>query len=375
MTLDTIVIGLGAHGSAALYHLARTGKRALGIEAFAPAHEGGSSHGESRIIRLAYFEHPAYVPLVRRAFEGWRALEHESRRRILSVTGIIEAGWPGSEIVAGSLRASREHGLVHEELGASEINARFPALTLPAGWSGVFQPEAGILRPELGIATHLDAARALGAETRIGTAVAAVEPAGQGVCVTLADGTRLEAASAILSAGAWTPDLTADLNLPLTLTRQVIAWYAPAEPALTTPEALPVFLVESPEEAVYGFPDFAGSGVKAGSHLPGRILASAADARQDAGEADFAPVRDLMRQCLPAAAGPVRAARTCIYTSTPDSDFIIDRHPIHPQIVIASACSGHGYKFAPVIGEALARMASGGEAGVGFERFGIGRFG
>ncbi len=373
MSFDVAVIGLGAHGSATLAALARRGVSAIGVEAVAPAHDGGSSHGESRIIRTAYFEHPSYVPLCRRAFEAWRALERETGRSLLTMTGILEAGIPGAEIVTGSLGAAIEHGLAHERLTPAQVAERFPAFDLPAHWEAVYQPEAGILRPEAGVEAHLAVARANGARIRTGVAVERVEPARDGVTLRLSDGEVIRAHTTVLTAGAWVNPLL-PAPLPLTLTRQSFAWFTPAERDLTTPEVMPVFLLEDELDAVYGFPDFDGSGVKAGSHIPGRVLSRAEDARQDAGPEDAAPLIRMLSQRIPAAAGPVRAQRTCIYASTPDGDFIVDRHPEWPRLVIGSACSGHGYKFAPVIGEALARLAFGEEAGVGFERFGIARF-
>lgn len=372
---DVAVVGLGAMGSSALRHLALRGRRVIGLERATPGHAGGSSHGESRIIRLAYFEHPSYVPLVRRAYEGWRALERASGRTILTVTGILEAGTPGSEIVEGSLASSRLHDIPHEQLSARAISQRFPAFTLPDGWEGVFQPDAGILRPELAISLQVEAAVAAGAEIRTDAVVRAIEPRGGGVRVTLADGSAIQAGSAIVAAGPWIAELVPELAPALTLTRQVMAWFKPVQPALTTTAAFPVFLLQTETDAVYGFPDFAGTGVKAASHQPGRRLASAGDARQDATLAEVRPIQAVLERCIPAAAGPVAAMRTCIYTHAPDEDFIVDLHPRHPEIVIASACSGHGFKFASIMGEALADLAVSGSTDLDISRFRMARLG
>ena len=200
---DVAVVGLGAMGSAALFHLASRGKRVIGIEQFEPGHARGSSHGESRLIRLAYFEHPSYVPLVRLAFRNWRALEALTGARVLIPAGILEAGRPGSAIVRGSLQACLDHELAHQPLMPAEAGRRFPAVRLPADWEAVFQPDAGILLPELAIRLHVEAARARGAEVRCGSRVLEAAPAAGGVRLRLQDGTRIEAGAVVLAAGPW----------------------------------------------------------------------------------------------------------------------------------------------------------------------------
>ncbi len=373
MEYDVAIVGLGAMGSAALYQLARRGKRVIGVERATPGHEGGSSHGESRIIRMAYFEHPSYVPLVRRAYEGWRDLERISGRRILTTTGILEAGAPGSEIVEGSLASSLEHAIPHERLSARQIGSRFPAFTLPDSWDGVYQPDAGILQPELAIELMVALAEDRGAVVLTNTCIRSLEPKGEGVRLVTGDGRVIEAAAAIVAAGPWISDLVAELKPHLTLTRQVMAWFDPVAPELTKPGRFPVFLLQTETDAIYGIPDFAGTGVKAASHLPGRELPSADHARQDGEPADVGAVLRAMERYAPAAAGPVTRTRTCIYTHAPDEDFIVDYHPDHPNIVFVSACSGHGFKFASVLGEALADLATTGSTDLDLSRFRLAR--
>jgi sarcosine oxidase len=379
---DVAVVGLGASGGAALYHLARRGLRVIGLERASPGHEGGSSHGESRIIRLAYFEHPSYVRLAQAAYAGWRTLEAETGRSVITVTGILEAGHPGSELVEATLASAREHGLAHEVLSAREIRDRHPGFELPQDWSGVVQPDGGVLAADLAIRLHVEGARAGGAEVRENTVVETLEPTGAIVRLRLSDGNRIEAGAVVLAAGAWIGPLVPDLALPLSLSRQPVAWFAPRQPALTGPGRFPVFLLDADADpasgagadVIYGFPDFAGTGVKAASHVLGRTLANADAARQDAQPQDVAPVARQLARLIPAAAGPLRKTRTCIYTSTPDADFIVDRHPADPRIVIASACSGHGFKFAPVMGEILADLATRGTTGRDISRFSLARF-
>jgi sarcosine oxidase len=371
---DVAVIGLGAMGSAAAYHLARRGKRVVAFEQFEPGHDRGSSHGESRIIRLAYFEHPSYVPLLRGAYAAWRELERATGERILTVTGILEAGRPGSAVVEGSSAASRLHDLPHEVLEGREIARRFPAFHVPAEWTGVFQPEGGFLRPERAIQLHCAGARAAGAHLRTDTRVAAIEPLRAGVRVRTRDGTLIEAASVIVAAGAWIGDLVPALAPHLTLTRQVLGWFSPREPELFRPERCPVFILQGEDDAVYGFPDFAGTGVKAASHDAGETLTDADMlSRRPGDDADEARIRRFLDRHIPAASGPLRRMQACIYSRTPDEDFVVDLHPEDPRIVVASPCSGHGFKFSSVMGEVLADLALEGGTAHDISRFRIDR--
>jgi sarcosine oxidase len=370
---DVAVVGLGAMGSAALYHLAARGQRVIGLERATPGHDGGSSHGESRIIRMAYFEHPSYVPLLRRAYENWRALERATGADLLTITGILQSGIPGATVVAGARRAALEHGLAHEMLSAGEVAARFPAFAIPEHWETLFEADGGFLRPERAIDAHVAAARARGAAVRTHAEVVSVEPRAGGVRLALADGDIIQAGAVIVTAGAWIGELFPELAPHLKLTRQVLAWFEPARPALVTPKRFPVFLLETEEEIVYGFPDLAGSGVKAASHLPGRVLGRADEAAQDGDAAEVQPTAAMLARHIPGAAGSVRQLTTCIYTHAPDEDFIIDRHALHPQIVLASPCSGHGFKFASVIGEILADLATQGSTPHDISRFRLDR--
>ncbi|KAA2237781.1 N-methyl-L-tryptophan oxidase [Salinarimonas soli] len=369
---DVAVIGLGAMGSAAAYHLARRGKRVVGIEQFEPGHDRGSSHGESRIIRLAYFEHPSYVPLLRRAYALWRDLERASGEAVMTITGILEAGHPGSAVVEGSLSASKIHDLTHEVLDAREIGRRFPAFRLPEGWSGVFQPDGGFLRPELAIRLHCAGARAAGADLRVNTRVLGIEPTGAGVRVVLDDGTIVEAGAVVVATGAWMADLMPSLTPHLRLTRQVLGWFEPRQPELFASARFPVFIVESEQDAIYGFPDFKGTGVKAASHMAGEVLTSAY-AQRPGDAADEARIRDSLERLIPAANGPLRRMQPCIYTRTLDEDFVVDLHPGDPRIVVASPCSGHGFKFSSAMGEVLADLALKGGTDHDISRFRIDR--
>lgn len=360
-TYDVAVIGLGAVGSATLYNLARRGSRVIGIEQFAPGHDRGSSHGESRIIRLSYYEDLSYVPLLHRAYEEWRAFEtvdgHEAGS-LMTITGILEAGHPGSNAVASSLKAARHHGLAYTELDAAEIGQRFPAFRLPADWRGLFQPDGGFLRPEKAITRFVEAAERRGAAVRANTRVRRIEPT-PGAILVHTDDETIEAGAIVVSAGAWIGDFAPFLRDHLTITRQVVGWFPPRTPALFTPDRCPVFILEAEEDHCYGFPDFAGSGVKAASHWRGATLQRPDERDETIDAEDEARIARMFHRLMPEVGGPATKLTTCLYTRTIDGHFLIDRSPEDERIVLASPCSGHGFKFASLFGKVLADMAEG----------------
>ncbi len=357
-TVDVIVVGLGAMGSAAVFALAQRGVTVLGVDRFDPPHAAGSSHGESRVFRMAYFEDPAYVPLLRLALQHWRKLEAQTGEQVLRVTGILEAGYPGAVVVANSLRSSIEHGLPHEVIDARQLNRRFPAFSLPHDWDCVYQPDGGVLRPEKAIGLFLSAAQALGATVSAHTCVREVRPFADRVDVALESGEVISAGSAVIAAGPWMADLLPEWAGQLTLTRQPLVWFEPREPELVQPERMPVFLLQTPEDEIYGFPDLFGSGVKVASHRSGGVLPTA-DARQaEVSAAERATLAASLERYVPAAAGASGRTACCIYTRTPDEHFVLGLHPAHSRLVLASPCSGHGFKFASIVGEVLADLAT-----------------
>jgi sarcosine oxidase len=361
-------------GSAALYHLAKRGERAVGIEQFTPGHDRGSSHGETRIIRLGYFEHPSYVPLVRAAFPLWRAIEREAGQSLLQVTGILELGAPDGTLVSGTLRSSREHALPHEVLDAAAVTRRFPAFRAPPHVVGVFQPEGGILAAEPAIHAQIALAQAAGASVRTSETVRAIEPASGGVRV-LTDQGVVEAGQAIVAAGPWVKTLLPDLPAPLRVTRQVLGWFEPSDAAMFARERCPVFMIENADGVFYGFPAGEKPGIKfAKHHHEDEAVDPTAPARPMSG-ADEALLRAALAAHVPAANGRLLDAQTCLYTMAPDGDFIIDRLPGSPNVIVASPCSGHGFQFAPVIREILADLATTGATRHDISRFRLARFG
>ncbi len=352
---DVIVVGLGVTGTATLAELARRGVRALGIERHAVGHDLGSSHGETRMIRLGYFEHPSYVPLLRRTYELWRGLEAATNTRLLHVTGIAEMGLPESDIVAGTLAASRLHGLPHEVLDAAEAMRRFPAFRLPRDFVCVVQPDGGFVAAEAAVATLAAQATAHGAEILTHAEVQSVKQGNGGVRVTTSRG-DIDAKAVVVAAGPWMRQLVR--GLPLRVTRQVMTWFASPQPGLFAEGRFPVFLLASRHGNHYGFPSLDGRSVKIARHHHFDEIVDPDRVERKVSPADEAAVRAALTEFIPAADGPLAAAKTCLYTVTPDHDFIVDRLPDAPNIVVASACSGHGFKFAPVLGEVLADLAT-----------------
>ena len=357
----SIVVGCGAMGSAAAYHLARRGHSVVGFDRFRPPHSFGSSHGDTRIIREAYFEHPLYVPMVQRAYELWADLEARSGAVLYRRTGGLMIGSADSVLVTGALRSAHAHGLAHELVGAAEIRARFPALRPADDMVGVLEPRAGILFPERCVAAHVDLAREAGAELHFDEPVLRWEADVESVRVFTRNGTY-RADRLIVLAGAWTKDLFPDVALPLTVERQTLYWFEPQiRGGLFEPERCPIHLWQFDDgEFFYGFPDL-GDGVKVARHHGGRVVAPDTVDR-DVSDAEVDAIRQVVRRFVPCADGRLRKAAVCVYTNTQDEHFWIDRHPEHRNVLVVSACSGHGFKFASVIGEIAADLVIDGRA-------------
>jgi sarcosine oxidase len=344
VAFDVIVVGLGAMGSAAAYALAARGLRVLGLDADHPPHRHGSHHGESRIIRKAYYEHPAYVPLLERAFASWRELEHRVHATLFRRTGGLMIGAATGELVSGVLASARAHHLRHEVLSSDGLAARYPQLRIEPSMTAVWEDDTGILYPETCVRAFLEGARAANAELRYGEPALEWTCGPGGVRVSTAQA-RYSAGALVLTAGAGMGELVAELRVHLRIERQVVAHFAPAEEgAALGLGQLPIFCLEEPDGAFYyGFPDL-GTGCKIARHH---------------GEADIAELRAFMARRLPQANGALRAREERLYTNTPDFHFLVDRHPRHDEVIVASVCSGHGFKFAAVMGEIIAELVQG----------------
>lgn len=371
---DAIVVGLGGMGSATAYHLASRGQRVLGLERFGIPHAMGSSHGITRIIRLAYYEDPSYVPLLQRSFELWRSLQVLRSEQLLYVTGSIDAGPPGSAVFEGSLESCRLHGLPHEVLTGAQVADRFPAYRLPPDTAALFQPDGGFLLPERCVVAHAEAARALGAELHTGEPVRGWEAVGDGVRVWT-DSATYTAERLVLTVGAWATELIGPLLDGLAEPeRQVLIWLKIHRPELFTQARFPVFNVLVPEGRFYGFPEFGVPGFKFGKyhHLNEQVDPNTVD--RIANAADEAALRVFAERYFPDAAGETLDMQVCMFTNTPDEHFIVDIHPTYPQVSIAAGFSGHGFKFCSVIGEIMADLALDGTTRHGIDLFRLRRF-
>lgn len=357
---NVIVLGLGGMGSAVTAHLAARGQRVLGLDQFHPPHDQGSSHGHSRVIRQAYFEDPAYVPLLLRTYELWRELEQATGRALLTLTGGLMLGAPDSAVVKGSHRSAKQHDLPHELLDAREIKRRFPQFQPEPDTVALYETNAGVIRPEDSVAAHLDLATRRGATLKMQERVLSWQAAAGGVRVQTSRG-EYESGQLVICAGPWVEPVLAELKLPFQVERQVQLWFEPEggiEDYL--PGKFPIWIWQTRDGAhPYGIPalDGPGGGIKVAIHHGGaNRYCTAEDAQREVSEAEIAAAQVVIASRLPAVRGRCLRAVTCLYTNLPDEHFLMDRHPAHPEVLIVSPCSGHGFKFCPVIGEIAADL-------------------
>jgi len=374
VTFDAIVVGVGGMGSATVYHLARRGCKVLGLEQFDIPHEMGSSHGFSRIIRLAYAEHPNYVPLLRHAYELWRELENQTGERLLIITGGIDAGTENSAPVKGALESCAVHHLPHELLDSASISRRFPGYHLSSGMVGVYQPDAGFLLPERCIVAHVEAAQKLGAEIHGREQVLEWQVKGKGV-VLKTDRETYQAKGMIVTAGPWARSILPELSDVAIPERQVLIWTQPLRPEYFRLGAFPVFNLECPEGRFYGYPVYGVPGFKLGKYNHRREQVDPDHMDRKCYLEDEEILRVAIRRYFPDADGPTVGMKTCLFTNSPDEHFIIDLHPQHPQIALAAGFSGHGFKFCSVVGEIMADLVLDGRARLDIEMFRLSRFG
>lgn len=374
MTYDHIIIGVGGMGSATAAELARRGRKVLGLEQFDIPHDFGSSHGLTRIIRLAYNEHPNYVPLMRRAYEMWRELEDGFGEKLLFITGGLDAGPRDGRVFPGALAACELHSLEHEVLSASEVTARYPGIALPENFSAVFQPDAGFLRPEQCIVAHVIDAQTHGADIRAREAVTGWSVDGDGVTVTTTRGTY-SAGSLVITAGAWAGKLLSAVAPTALPQRQVLGWFQPQDPDLYALGNFPVFIIDAEEGEYYGFPVFAVPGFKLGRFYHREEPADPDNQRREVDDEDEEILRRAVRRYFPQANGPTMALKHCMFTNSPDNHFILDRVPGQPQVAVAAGFSGHGFKFCSVIGEIMADLAMDGTTRHDIDMFSMTRFG
>ncbi len=355
---DVIVVGLGGIGSAASFHLAARGCRVLGLDRFPIAHDHGSSHGQTRLIRLAYFEHPDYVPLLRRAFDLWRGLEARTGRQLLVESGLMMAGPPNSDVIRGAIASADTHGLALDRLSPPEVCRRWPQFVIPESWTAVHESRAGYLFVEACVAAHAASATAAGATLETGVGVTGWRSDGGGVVVTTDRG-DVAADRLVLAPGPWAESL---LRLPaarLTVLRKSLFWYRPpaSHAHAFAAGALPCFAFAAPRGFFYGFPSLDDRGVKIAEHSGGRVVADPLAVDRTLDMAERERLDAVIAAHLPTLGTAVADHATCLYTMSPDHHFLVGLHPDHDRVTIAAGFSGHGFKFASVIGEALADLA------------------
>jgi sarcosine oxidase len=353
----TIVVGLGGIGSSAAYRLASRGETVVGLDPRPPGHRAGSSHGRTRLVRQAYFEDPRYVPLATRAWRLWQELEAATGQHLLTPAGVLALGPTGDpgRLVPSILEAAELHTLAVEHLDGAGVRRRFPAVRVDDDWEGAFERDAGFVDPEATVRLHHRLALAAGAHLQAAT-VTGIEVGAQPV-VTTAD-SRYHARAVIITAGPWAPELLAGSALPIAARRKVVAHFAPVDEAIVRPSALPGFVLRHDGGTFYGFPSLPGQGVKIGRHDGGETTTPESIDRRVRPE-EIAELRTVLQEVLPAAAGPVLDAYTCLYTMSPDEHFLLGALPEAPGCFLATGCSGHAFKFVPVLGEILADLATG----------------
>ena len=369
---DAIVIGVGGMGSSTLYHLARRGLKVLGLEQFEIPHELGSSHGYSRMIRYTLQEHPSYVPLVKRAYELWHELEQNINETLVITTGSVRAGPPDSDFYRGAIESCDLHQIPYEILNNTEVNRRFPGYQFPDGISSVYQADGGFVLPEMCIVGHAQAAEEAGATIHTGETVLGWEIQNDSVSIRT-NREVYSAARLVVTAGAWAAKLVPNVATYAIPERQVLGWFQPERPELFTPERFPVFGIWTEEGRYYGFPNYSVPGFKIGKshHLFQKVDPDTMD--REVHPEDEEVLRRFTSRYFPLAAGELLDRIPCLYTNTPDEQFMIGVLPAQPQVSVAAGFSGHGFKFASVIGEIMADLAQNGVTNYDIELFRLDR--
>ncbi len=361
-------------GASACWHLSRQGYRVLGLDQFDVPHQLGSHHGHSRMIRLSYFEHPDYVPLLKRSYALWRKLEDTTGREILVTTGGLYLSPENGVIVPGCLKASETHGLDFELLQQAELSKRFPQFSIPDGYRGFYESLAGVLLVDPAMTAFLNLIRECGGRIHENEPVLSWHAGEEAVVVRTAEG-EYSAARLIISGGAWSAQLLQGLGLGLRVTRQAMFWIRSLQASRLASDCSPAWFAETaPGKGVYGFPVLPGhEGIKVADHNPGP-LTNLDKIDRTCREKDWEAFKPMLAPFLPGPLGQPFAMKTCLYTNSPDGHFILDQHPAFSSVCFGAGFSGHGFKFAPVIGEALAQLAITGKSSQPIEFLGLGRF-
>ena len=357
---DVIVLGLGGVGSAAIRHVASRGTRVLGLEQYSPAHSHGSSHGQTRIIRQAYFEHPSYVPLLRRAYQLWEQLERDAHQQLFQRCGLVQMGPDNGEVIPGVLKSASEYDLSIERLTAQEISRRWPGIACDPDCIAVVEKNAGFLRVERCVEAHLRLAEHEGAECRFGVAAEAWKVDGTGVAVATSEG-QYRASRLVIAGGAWSVGLLRSLETRLQVLRKHLYWFATGSHRVALEDGFPCFFHETPTGFYYGFPSIDSRGLKVARHSGGEPIAGpdSTPGTVELDEEDFAMVEDYVIRYVPGVRTRLSDRTGCYYTNTPDEHFVVDQHPQYPQVTVVAGLSGHGFKFTSVLGEIACQLALG----------------
>ncbi|MBA2116993.1 N-methyl-L-tryptophan oxidase [Bremerella alba] len=356
---DVAVIGTGGVGSAAVAHLAQAGASVIGLDRYSPPHIHGSSHGQTRVIRMAYFEHPDYVPLLHQAYRGWSDLQQATGRSLYFPTGVLQIGPEAGEVIAGTLRSAQEHHLAIQRIAYDEITDVFPGVVAPEDCVGILERDAGYLLVSECIQAYLEQAKRHGANIKTDSPVQSWTRIGQTFELRTASEV-IHAGQLIICGGAWASQLLADLKVPMTILRKHLYWYANDASAYTSQAQFPVFLIETPTGIYYGFPQIE-HGVKLSRHDGGEPIASAAQQNQNEDPADRRALEAFAAGHLPLLSKNLLHREACMYTVTPDQHFLVGTHPEHDGLHFAAGLSGHGFKFASALGEILCDLAMTGQ--------------
>jgi len=366
---DAIVLGLGGVGSAAAYHLALAGHKVLGLDQFSPPHQRGSSHGETRIIRKAYFEHESYVPLLCRAYELWHDLEQQVGRRLLHLTGLIEIGPENGTIIPGIRNSAARFELPIEEMTMRDAIRRYPSIRGNDSWRVIIEKDAGYLLVEACVDAHLKLAQQLGATMTMNQSVIDWQPSGSGVVVRTRD-TEYHAGHLVVAAGPWAGRVLKQYGTSLTVLRKHLYWYETDSSDYLETNGFPCFFYETPMGYFYGFPERDSHGLKLAQHSGGEAVLDEIDGKHFVDAVDQQSVESFLQAYLPQVSHRMTRTVGCYYTMTPDEHFIVDSLPNHPQVVVVAGLSGHGFKFTSVLGEIAASMTanSANQEAIGFLR-------
>ena len=363
---DAIVLGTGGAGSSALYHLATRGLSVLGLDRFDAGHDRGSSHGHTRIIRKAYYEHPDYVPLLQRAYQLWEQLQQVSGKSIYVPAGLLSVGPPAGSIIQGIQASASQHNLPLEQLTAEEVAGRWPGYRIPEGYTGLFEEEAGFLMVEEAVRVHIEQAQQAGATFLSDQAVVDWSIDGANVLVRT-ETDQFSAGRLVITAGSWSADLLGKLGFELRILRKALHWYRVAADQYQCSQGAPTFFYDTPDGYFYGFPAIDGRGLKVAQHTGGEVVTDPLQVDRELDVREQAQVASFLSHFLPAVSSEATDHAVCLYSMTADEHFVIDRHPEHGQVVFAAGLSGHGFKFTSVLGSILADLAIAGETSLPIE--------